>query len=290
MMDDGNRHRVGLWLRAERAMGLSWAPGPRMPAIDPVKRYESPAPMTSGTSAQNGGRTPKAPARAPAARPEIAPPSPGQSLKVLPLAQAAPLEGAVLPTEQKRRLLEEMDLNEVRGCVKCRLSRTRTHTVFGEGDPDAKIFFIGEGPGENEDETGRPFVGKAGNLLTKMITGMGLTREQVFITNIVKCRPPGNRVPMPDEVAACTPYLIRQLEIIRPKVIVTLGLPAAKYMLGNPKMSMGSVRGRWQDWRGIKLMPTYHPSYVLRTYTPEVRRMVWDDLKAVMKEVGLKTS
>jgi DNA polymerase len=166
------------------------------------------------------------------------------------------------------------------------LSQTRTHTVFGEGDPDAKIFFIGEGPGENEDLQGRPFVGRAGELLNKMIAGMGLKREQVFIANIVKCRPPGNRVPAPDEVDTCTPYLVRQLEIIRPQVIVTLGLPSAKYML-NSKLSMGRLRGNWHDWRGIKLMPTFHPAYLLRAYTEENRAMVWSDLKQVMGEVGL---
>jgi DNA polymerase len=180
-----------------------------------------------------------------------------------------------------------MDNNEVRGCTKCRLCEQRTQTVFGEGDVDARIFFIGEGPGENEDKTGRPFVGRAGQLLDKMIAGMGLQREQVYIANIVKCRPPGNRVPMPDEVATCTPYLERQLEIVRPAVIVTLGLPAAKYMLQDPKITMGRVRGKWQLWRGIKLMPTYHPSYVLRQYTPQTRAAVWSDLQAVMAELGL---
>jgi DNA polymerase len=198
------------------------------------------------------------------------------------------ISGPALSTAEKQRLLAVMDETEVRGCPKCRLCQTRTHTVFGEGDPDAAIFFIGEGPGENEDRTGHPFVGRAGELLGKMIAGMGLKREQVYIGNIVKCRPPGNRVPMPDEVAACTPYLVRQLEIIRPKVIVTLGLPAARYMLGEPKLAMGRIRGQWHTWRGIKLMPTYHPSYVLRSYTPEVRGMVWSDLKMVMAEVGLK--
>jgi uracil-DNA glycosylase family 4 len=161
--------------------------------------------------------------------------------------------------------------------------------VFGEGDVDAKIFFVGEGPGENEDLTGRPFVGRAGQLLDKMIGAMGISRSQVFIANIVKCRPPNNRVPAPDEVETCTPYLTRQLEIIRPKVIVTLGLPAVKYMLGDPKLTMGKTRGTWQSWRGIKLMPTYHPSYVLRAYTEANRMAVWSDLQMVMKEVGMPT-
>ena len=179
-----------------------------------------------------------------------------------------------------------MDAGEVKPCKHCRLCETRKNTVFGEGDPDAKIFFIGEGPGENEDLQGRPFVGRAGELLNKMIAGMGLRRDQVFIANIVKCRPPDNRVPAPDEVEACTPYLVRQLEIIRPKVIVTLGLPSAKYML-NSRLSMGKMRGQWYNWRGIKLMPTFHPAFLLRSYTEENRAAVWSDLKQVMAEVGL---
>ena len=179
-----------------------------------------------------------------------------------------------------------MDEAEVRGCTRCALCKTRTQTVFGEGDPDAKIFFIGEGPGETEDLTGRPFVGKAGQLLDKMIGAMGLRREQVFIANIVKCRPPGNRVPELEEVTSCTPYLERQLEIVRPKVIVTLGLPATRYMLQSSAL-MGSMRGRFHSWRGIKLMPTYHPSYVLRVYTEQTRAAVWGDLKQVMEFLAL---
>ena len=132
----------------------------------------------------------------------------------------------MLATKQKTTALATLNETEVSGCTKCRLCKTRTQTVFGEGDVDAKIFFIGEGPGETEDETGRPFVGRAGQLLDKMIGAMGLNRSQVFIANIVKCRPPENRVPAPDEVATCTPYLVRQLEVIQPKVIVTLGLPS----------------------------------------------------------------
>lgn len=179
-----------------------------------------------------------------------------------------------------------MNDNEVRRCTKCRLCETRTQTVFGEGDADAKIFFIGEGPGETEDQTGRPFVGRAGELLNKMIGAMGLSREQVYIANIVKCRPPNNRVPAPDEVATCTPYLTRQLEIIRPRAVVTLGLPASQYML-QTKLSMGRLRGQWHSWRGIKLMPTYHPAYVLRNPTVETRAAVWSDLKQVLAELGL---
>jgi uracil-DNA glycosylase len=183
-------------------------------------------------------------------------------------------------------LLQAIDVNEVRGCTRCRLCQTRTRTVFGEGDADAQVFFIGEGPGENEDQSGRPFVGRAGTKLSEMIASMGLSREQVFIANIVKCRPPENREPAPDEVATCSPYLVRQLEIIRPRVIVTLGRPAAQYMLGQ-KISISKMRGHWQSWRGIRLMPTFHPAYILRNYTVETRAAVWSDLKQVMAELGL---
>lgn len=205
---------------------------------------------------------------------------------LMPDPDTGPFTAPVLSRDEKVNRLKALDQNEVSVCTRCRLCETRTNTVFGEGDADAKIFFIGEGPGENEDLSGRPFVGKAGQLLDKMIAGMGLKREQVYIANIVKCRPPNNRVPAPDEVATCTPYLVRQLEIIRPRVIVTLGLPSAKYML-NTKSTMGRLRGQWQEWRGIKLMPTFHPAYLLRSYTEENRAAVWSDLKAVMAEVGL---
>jgi uracil-DNA glycosylase len=192
-----------------------------------------------------------------------------------------PFTAPVLSTTEKTTRLAAMNASEVSVCTKCVLCKTRTQTVFGEGDPDAKIFFIGEGPGENEDLSGRPFVGKAGQLLDKMIAAMGLRRDQVFIANIVKCRPPGNRVPEPAEVESCTPYLERQLEIVRPRAIVTLGLPATRYMVQSTA-SMGSMRGRFHSWRGIQLMPTYHPAYVLRSYTKQTREAVWSDLQQVM--------
>lgn len=201
-------------------------------------------------------------------------------------AKAEVLTSAVLTTDEKRLRLQQLDENEVRGCTKCRLCETRTHTVFGEGSVDAKIFFIGEGPGENEDQTGRPFVGRAGDLLNKQIAAMGLRREDVMIANVVKCRPPQNRQPSPDEAATCMPYLERQIEIVRPKVIVTLGLSATRYIL-QLNLAMGRMRGQWYEWRGIKVMPTFHPAYLLRSYTPANRAMVWNDLQEVMREVGL---
>jgi DNA polymerase len=201
-------------------------------------------------------------------------------------ASETPFTSDELSPEAKAARLAEMDEQYVRGCLKCSLSATRRSTVFGEGDPDAKLMFIGEGPGFNEDQTGRPFVGRAGQKLDEMIVAMGSSRDQVFICNVVKCRAyipgPGakDRPPLPEEAAACMPYLERQIEIVRPRVIVTLGLSAMQYLLG-VKQSMSRMRGNWQAWRGIPVMPTFHPSYILRNYTTEVRRAVWEDLKQV---------
>lgn len=201
--------------------------------------------------------------------------------------------GATMTRDQKADALGEMDANEVKGCVKCGLCKGRTNTVFGEGDPDADVVFVGEGPGADEDVTGRPFVGRAGELLTKMITAMGLSRRQVFIANIVKCRPPGNRAPAPEEVAACWGYLVRQLQIIAPKVIVTLGNPSTQALL-NTRVGITKMRGTFQelphigpDLEGIRVMPTFHPAYILRQYTPENRRKVWSDLQQVMAALSL---
>ena len=257
-------------LRSESALGLQFTDAPSLDA--PTELPDEPPPAARVSSPPVA--KPRPVATAPAAAALFAVP-------------AVALGGQALPVEQRRLSLKLLDDNEVKGCPKCRLSETRTQTVFGEGDPEAAIFFVGEGPGENEDLTGRPFVGRAGQLLDKMIAGMGLAREQVFIGNVCKCRPPGNRVPAPDEAAACMPYLVRQLEVVRPKAIVTLGLTAAKYMLGDNKLAMGKIRGQWTAWRGVRLMPTFHPAYVLRTPTPAVKRAVWDDLKMVMAEVGL---
>jgi DNA polymerase len=246
-----NKNRRSLWLRSERAFGLE-----SVRKIEPAQSDQASAPVAAA------------------------------QLIAAPDSDADKVAGAMKPHTEKVAVLAQLDSEQVKPCTRCRLSQSRTQTVFGEGDVDAKIFFIGEGPGENEDLQGRPFVGRAGELLNKMIAGMGLRREEVYIANIVKCRPPGNRQPAPDEVQTCTPYLVKQLEIIRPKVIVTLGLPAAKYMLDST-LTMGRLRGNWHDWRGIKLMPTYHPAYLLRAYTEENRSAVWSDLKKVMAEVGL---
>lgn len=200
------------------------------------------------------------------------------------------------PSGESNELLEAMDHNEVRTCRKCPLAEGRTNTVFGEGNPQAELVFVGEGPGAEEDRQGRPFVGRAGDLLTKMILAMGLSREDVFICNVVKCRPPSNRTPAPEEVQACWGYLVRQLQIIRPKVIVTLGNPATKTLL-DTRTGITRMRGQFHslpDWAaglgGIAVMPTFHPAYLLRQYTQENRGMVWSDLQQVMDRLGIKPS
>ncbi len=171
-------------------------------------------------------------------------------------------------------------------CQRCRLAQTRNKVVFGVGKTDSPLIcFVGEGPGADEDKQGEPFVGKAGVLLTAAITkGLGLKREDVYICNVVKCRPPENRTPLPDEVAACTPYLYRQLELLRPKVIVTLGQPA-QLALSGVQQGITKLRGQWLSWRGIRLMPTFHPAYLLRN--PPAKADFWRDLQEVMRELGL---
>jgi len=167
-------------------------------------------------------------------------------------------------------------------CQRCELCQGRNTIVFGDGNPDADLMFIGEGPGQEEDRRGLPFVGRAGELLTQMIEkGLEIPRSSVYICNIVKCRPPNNRTPLPPEVTACRPFLDGQIDAVRPKVIVALGKPAASLLLGRD-VAITRVRGTWQEYRGIPLMPTLHPAYVLRQYTPENRRNVWQDLKAAL--------
>ncbi len=171
----------------------------------------------------------------------------------------------------------------IQGCLKCPLGPGRLRFVFGEGNPQAELMFVGEGPGRDEDLQGRPFVGKAGELLDKMIGAIGLSREQVYIANVVKCRPPDNRTPTGDEAAACLGYLRRQIELIQPKVIVTLGATPLRELVGVSE-GITRARGQWKrvevGGRSIPVMPTFHPAYVLRQYTAEVRKAVWEDLKA----------
>jgi uracil-DNA glycosylase len=197
-------------------------------------------------------------------------PQPGTVPEAVPLPEVAKAAG--------RRTLEEVR-RELGDCRRCKLCAGRKQIVFGSGNPRARLVFVGEGPGAEEDAQGLPFVGAAGQLLTKMIVAMGLKRDDVYICNVVKCRPPGNRNPEPEEIAACEPFLRAQLQCIGPEVVVALGKFAAQTLLreGTP---ITRLRGQWRTYQGMKLMPTFHPAYLLRN--PAEKKPCWEDLKAVM--------
>jgi len=180
----------------------------------------------------------------------------------------------------KMRLLEELR-EGIGNCTQCKLHAQRKNIVFGVGNPDARLVFVGEGPGRDEDIQGEPFVGKAGQLLTRIILAIGLKREEVYIANIVKCRPPENRNPQPDEIKACEPFLFKQLDIIQPKIICALGNFAAQTLLMTGE-KITKLRGRFHNFKGIKLMPTYHPAFLLRN--PNMKRDVWEDMQMIQKE------
>ncbi len=234
----------------------------------------------------------QAPAAAPRerARPpvRVATPSPPPDDAELP-----PICDRELPEAEARQALRQLDEGHAQGCTKCGLHAGRQKVVFGEGAERPSIVFVGEGPGADEDRQGRPFVGRSGQLLTRMIAAMTLTRDQVYICNIVKCRPPSNRAPTEQEVEACWPYLCRQLAILRPKVIVTLGRPATQTLL-QTKAPIGRLRGEFHEFPppglhpGLpttKLMPTFHPAYLLRS--PGEKAKAWEDLKQVMSLLGI---
>lgn len=171
---------------------------------------------------------------------------------------------------------------ELGDCQRCRLGRTRTTLVFGTGNPDADIVFVGEAPGRDEDIKGEPFVGKAGQLLTRIIQAIDLSREDVYICNVIKCRPPENRNPLPEEIESCEPFLLKQVEAIQPKVICALGKFAAQTLL-KTEAPISTLRGRFHDYHGIPLMPTYHPAYLLRN--PDMKRQVWEDIQKIQKKL-----
>ena len=209
--------------------------------------------------------------------------SPSPSPSTLPSTSTLP------PTSTSMPKLPIVSLESVRSqmgeCTLCKLHKGRHTIVFGVGNPRARLMFVGEAPGEDEDLKGEPFVGKAGQLLTKMIEAMGLRREDVYICNTVKCRPPNNRNPEPDELAACEPFLKGQLAAVEPEVIVTLGKFAAQALL-REQTPITRLRGQWREYEGIPVMPTFHPAYLLRS--PQEKGKVWDDLQSVMKKLGLE--
>jgi DNA polymerase len=210
--------------------------------------------------------------------------------------RSAPRASApVISVKQAPSLFEILDrvendsLEKIRAdlgdCTRCRLSKARHTIVYGVGNPHAELMFAGEGPGADEDAQGIPFVGRAGQLLTQMIEAMGLKREDVYIANVVKCRPPENRLPEKDEIATCSPFLIRQIDAIKPKVLVALGACAVQTLLAAP-VAITKIRGQWYDFRGIRMMPTFHPAYLLRN--PPAKPDAWKDLQKVMSVLGLK--
>jgi len=205
------------------------------------------------------------------------------------LTETAPqmLRAAIAaPPAVDRPAALRMIREEIGDCTRCRLHKQgRKQIVFGVGNPNAELMFIGEAPGADEDEQGEPFVGRAGQLLNNMIKAMGLQREDVYIANIIKCRPPGNRTPERDECETCSPFLMQQIKVISPKAIVALGAVAAKTLLA-VNASMSELRGHWYDFRGTKLAVTYHPAFLLRD--PRQKKETWKDLQMVMKELGLK--
>ncbi len=227
---------------------------------------------------------PVSPARVAIPRPVPAPPQ-AQPVRRTPMEIPHPAESTRIAPPPV--VLDMNTLDELRpivlGCTRCALAATRNNVVFGEGNPQARLMFIGEGPGYDEDMQGRPFVGKAGQLLDKMITAMQFTREEVYIANVVKCRPPDNRVPSPDEALACIGYLKKQIALIKPEAIVLLGATAVGFLLGK-REGITRLRGKWLGFDGIPVMPTYHPAYLLRQES--AKRDAWADLQQVMKVFG----
>lgn len=230
------------------------------------------------------GRAP-APKAAPAPTRSFAAPPPRPAPTPAPVASKPAAPGPAGPVGEVTAALAAI-AREVADCRACRLCEKRKQVVPGQGHPHPEIMFIGEGPGADEDEQGLAFVGRAGQLLTSIIQAMGYTRDEVFIGNVVKCRPPDNRTPAPDEMAACLPYLARQIDLLKPKLIVALGATAVKGLFNDEKIAITKQRGNWMNYRGIDVMPTFHPAYLLRN--PPAKREVWDDMKTVLAKLGRK--
>jgi DNA polymerase len=253
---------------------LSVATQPQITATQPVPRSLAAPPVHSAP-----------PISAPALRIEAEFTSPMP--KPPSFDALAPLPAQIISSANRVAALEAVRA-EIGDCSRCPLAYAGRHTiVFGDGDPNARLMFVGEGPGADEDASGLPFVGKAGQLLNNMIAAMGLRREEVYIANIVKCRPPGNRAPDFVEATTCSQFLLKQIDIVRPEVIVALGATAATYLLG-VKQSLASLRGQWHTARGAKVAVTYHPAFLLRD--PRQKVEAWKDLQRVMAEMGLTSS
>jgi DNA polymerase len=252
------------------AAALQWSAETLTPADDGVeKELDAPVPASLNPSTDS--------------EPDSEPVIPARK----PLAPPPDLVPGIVPAARRAAALEAIRA-EIGDCTRCPLAFQGRHKiVFADGDPNARLMFVGEGPGADEDAQGLPFVGRAGQLLNNMINAMGLKREQVYIANVVKCRPPQNRTPEPEEANTCMQFLWQQIDVVRPEVLVALGATAATYLLGR-KTSLASLRGRIHDIRGSKLIVTYHPAYLLRD--PTQKKEAWKDLQVAMTELGLKSA
>jgi uracil-DNA glycosylase len=273
-MNENVRTRLEDWLHYADELGLTpfyrdrATIEPQSPKAAPAPAAENPEPMRK--PAQSRPPFPTAPTPAPS------------SASLFPIASGPTLFEAADRIENDTLEKIRADLGE---CTRCKLHKQRNKIVFGDGNAKADLVFVGEGPGHDEDVQGLPFVGRAGKLLTQMIEAMGLERKDVYICNVVKCRPPENRLPERDEIATCSPYLVRQIDAIRPKVIVCLGATAAQMLL-NTNRGISCFRGEWLEYRGTRLIATYHPAYLLRN--PAAKAEVWKDLQKVMSVLGLQ--
>jgi uracil-DNA glycosylase len=275
-MDDRLQRQLASWLEFYRDLGIEdfyRRPGGPEQASDvkPTASRQSPATERSVPKAET--KPPRAPVSP--APPQTAPPA--TTVPFAPPAQSLSLFEAPPPARRERETLEQIreDLGD---CQRCRLAKGRKTIVFGQGDPHAELVFVGEGPGADEDEQGLPFVGRAGQLLNRMIQFVGMKREEVYICNIVKCRPPGNRTPERDEIETCSPFLLRQIEAIRPRLVCCLGAPAVRTLLG-VKEGITKIRGRFYDFGGTKALATVHPAYILRN--PREEKILREDFEKI---------
>ncbi len=283
-MDSAKRGRVEAWLQYSNDLGLGPYFVARTEAVVPSPQVAAPHPSTSMNMASAAKSSAKSVAAAATAG-IVASPLGTKAAPSLPIISVP--SGPTLFEAAERVPNETLD--DIRAdlgeCTRCRLHKARTKLVFGVGNPKAELVFVGEGPGHDEDIQGEPFVGRAGKLLTQMIEAMSLRREDVYICNVVKCRPPENRLPDKDEIAVCSPFLLRQLAAIQPKVICCLGACSAQTLLATTQ-GISRFRGEWFDFRGSKLIATYHPAYLLRN--PPAKSEVWKDLQKVMAFLGLQ--
>lgn len=271
-MDPSKRARVEAWLRYGEELGIA----PYFRGRAAQMTIESAAAQSAPSFEMTAWRPKAAPAR---------PAPPTVPAAAIPIVAAAAEPSLFEVVERIEGDTLERIREDIGDCTRCRLHKGRTKIVFGVGNPKAELVFVGEGPGHDEDIQGEPFVGRAGKLLTQMIEAMSLRRQDVYICNVVKCRPPENRLPEKDEIATCSPFLLRQLAVIQPKVICCLGACAAQTMLATTQ-GISKFRGEWFDFRGSKLIATYHPAYLLRN--PPAKSEVWKDLQKVMAVLGLQ--